>query len=177
MSSKKTRRGSPAVNAGSMADIAFLLLIFFLVTTTIQEDQGVLVRLPQWDETPIEQQVNDNNVLTVMVNANDELMVEDHRATVAAIPEMLRNHIISPHRNPTQAIVSLTHDRGTSYSSYLAVYDALKAGYASLCNDLSQQKYGIGYDLISQAQQRAVRKEIPMVISEAEPKEHGIESK
>lgn len=173
MPTQKTRRGSPAVNAGSMADIAFLLLIFFLVTTTIQEDQGVLVRLPQWDDNPIDQPINDDNVLTVLVNADDELMVEHNRTTVGAIPGMLRKHVISPNRKPTQAVVSLTHDRGTSYRRYLAVYDALKAGYSSLWDDLSNQKYGTAYDLLNRTQQRAIRKEIPLVISEAEPQEHG----
>ena len=165
------------MNAGSMADIAFLLLIFFLVTTTIQEDQGVLVRLPEWDDDPIIQDVVDNNVLTVLVNASDELMVEDDRAEVAAIPGLLRNHVISPERKPTQAVVSLTHDRGTSYERYLQVYDALKSGYTAMWNDLANQKYGTVYAQLNTAQQKEVRSEIPMVISEAEPKGHGEESK
>lgn len=173
MSNKKTRRGASAVNAGSMADIAFLLLIFFLVTTTIQEDQGVLVRLPEWNDDPVSQEMADDNVLTVLVNASDELMVEDDFSEVSAIPGLLREHIISPNRKPTQAIVSLTHDRGTSYERYLQVYDALKSGYASLWNDLADQKYGTYYAQLSTAQQKEVRSEIPMVISEAEPKGFG----
>jgi biopolymer transport protein ExbD len=177
MSNKKTRRGAPEVNAGSMADIAFLLLIFFLVTTTIQEDQGVLVRLPVWvnDEVPTE--VADNNVLTVIVNAEDKLMIEDNLSQVDAIPDLLRNHVISTERDPDQAVVSLIHDRGTSYEKYLAVYDALKAGYSAMWNDLADQKYGATYANLSSAQQKAVRTEIPMVISEAEPSGYGEESK
>ena len=171
MSVKKTRRNSSAVNAGSMADIAFLLLIFFLVTTTIQEDSGVLVRLPEWIDQPVDQPVLEDNVLTVLINASDELMVEEDRTAVAAIPDLLRNHILSPERKPTQAIVSLTHDRGTSYARYLQVYDALKAGYASLWNDRAKQQYGTSYALLNTTQQKAIRSDIPMVISEAEPKE------
>lgn len=171
MSNKKTRREAPAVNAGSMADIAFLLLIFFLVTTTIQEDQGVLVRLPEWEDQPITVTLNNDNVLTVLVNASDELMVEEDLAEVSAIPGLLREHVISPNRKPTQAIVSLTHDRGTSYERYLQVYDALKSGYASLWDDRANQKYGTVYAQLNTAQQKEIRSEIPMVISEAEPKE------
>ena len=169
MSDKKTRRDSPAVNAGSMADIAFLLLIFFLVTTTIAEDKGVLVKLPEWTDDPLEQQVPDNNVLTVLINSADDLLVEDREVRVGQIPDLLRDHVISPLRKPTNAVVSLTHDRGTSYATYLQVYDALKAGYRSLWDDKSNERFGKVYAHLSQAEQKSIRTEIPMIISEAEP--------
>lgn len=169
MSDKKTRRESPAVNAGSMADIAFLLLIFFLVTTTIQEDKGVLVKLPVWEKDPISLPLSSENVLTVLVNKADELLIEDERARVADIPRLLREHVLSPLRAPDEAVVSLTHDRGTSYASYLAIYDALKTGYQLMWDDLANQRYGKSFDLLAAAQQRAIKDEIPMIISEAEP--------
>lgn len=171
MSDNKTRRESPAVNAGSMADIAFLLLIFFLVTTTIQEDQGVLVKLPEYLKDQDEVIMNNDNVLTVLVNAEDAVMVEDDRVGVDAIPGLLRRHVISPERKPTQAIVSLTHDRGTSYERYLQVYDALKAGYSDLWEERAQRDHGMTYEALSASQQKAIRKVIPLVISEAEPKD------
>jgi len=89
------------VNAGSMADIAFLLLIFFLVTTTIQEDKGVLVKLPIWDDEPITQPLDENNVLTVIVNSSDQLLIEEKSASIDQIPALLADHIISPLRKPT----------------------------------------------------------------------------
>lgn len=173
MSNKKTRREAPAVNAGSMADIAFLLLIFFLVTTTIQEDQGVLVKLPEWideEETII---MDDSNVLTVLVNSENAVMVENGLARVDDIPGLLHDHVISPQRKPTQAVVSLIHDRGTSYERYLQVYDALKAGYSLMWNERANAQYGKAYAMLEVAEQKAIRKEIPLVISEAEPKDHG----
>jgi biopolymer transport protein ExbD len=169
MSNKKTRRGAPEVNAGSMADIAFLLLIFFLVTTTIAEDQGVLVKLPIWDDQPVELPVSDANVLTVFINFGDRLLIEDQDAYVADIPRLLREHVISPKRQPNQAVVSLTHDRGTSYARYLEVYDALKAGYSLMWDDLANRRFGKSYNLLGTAEQRSIRDEIPLVISEAEP--------
>lgn len=175
MVTKKTRREGPGVNAGSMADIAFLLLIFFLVTTTIAEDQGVLVKLPIWDNDPITQNVVDKNVLTVIVNAADQLMIENERAQLAALPEMVRNHVISPERTPKQAVVSLTHDRGTSYRQYLEVYDALKHSYQVLWEEAASQRYGKAYDMLTTAEQRSIRDELPMIISEAEPSGHGEE--
>ena len=169
MSDKKTRRESPAVNAGSMADIAFLLLIFFLVTTTIQEDKGVLVRLPVWDDEPISQPLDQDNVLTVIVNSSDALLIEEHPATIEQIPALLADHVISPLRKPTTAVVSLLHDRGTSYARYLAVYDALKLGYHNIWDDAARREYGKAFDLLETTQQRAIKTKIPMVISEAEP--------
>ncbi|MBC6993190.1 biopolymer transporter ExbD [Neolewinella lacunae] len=175
MSDKKTRRDAPAVNAGAMADIAFLLLVFFLVTTTIAEDQGVLVRLPVWvEEELVETPLSDKNVLTVLVNASDELMVENQRSSVGKLPNLLREHVISPARTPQQAVVSLTHDRSTSYSTYLAVYDALKAGYQEMWNEVASRRFGATYHQLTQAQQFSVRQEIPMIISEAEPVDHGL---
>ncbi len=169
MSDKKTRRESPAVNAGSMADIAFLLLIFFLVTTTIQEDKGVLVKLPIWDDEPITQPLDENNVLTVIVNSSDQLLIEEKSASIDQIPALLADHIISPLRKPTNAVVSLTHDRGTSYAKYLAVYDALKLGYQNIWDDAANREYGKAFDLLEVADQRKIKDALPMVISEAEP--------
>ena len=169
MSDKKTRREAPAVNAGSMADIAFLLLIFFLVTTTIQEDKGILVKLPQWTTEDITLRVPDNNVLTVMVNKNDQLLIEDEVVRPAEIPNLVRNHVISPLRTPKQAVVSLTHDRGTSYARYLDIYDALKTGYIMMWDDLANRRFGTRFDMLDGAQQRSIKDEIPMIISEAEP--------
>ena len=167
MSDRSARRDAPAVNAGSMADIAFLLLIFFLVTTTIAEDAGVLVRLPPWDpNAPLEQT---SQVLTLIVNANDELLVENERATPTDIPAALRDFVLSPKRQPDQAVVSLVHDRSTSYTKYVEVYDALLLGYHTLWNEVANRRYGENYEELSEADQVAVRKEVPMVISEAEP--------
>lgn len=152
-----------------MADIAFLLLIFFLVTTTIAEDQGVLVRLPIWEDDPIIQDVSNNDVLTVLINSGDQLLIEDEDARVADIPRLLQDHVISPLRKPNQAVVSLTHDRGTSYARYLEVYDALKSGYTEMWEDLASRRFGKSYALLSTAEKRSIRDEIPLVISEAEP--------
>lgn len=173
MSDKKTRRESPAVNAGSMADIAFLLLIFFLVTTTIQEDKGVLVKLPIWDDEPISEPINEENVLTVIVNSSNKLLIENKPATIEQIPNLLTDHVISPLRKPTNAVVSLTHDRGTSYAKYLAVYDALKLGYDNMWNEAAQRNYGKAFDMLEIADQREIKAKLPMVISEAEPSDHS----
>ncbi len=155
------------MNAGSMADIAFLLLIFFLVTTNIAEEQGVLVRLPPYE---INQPVTPTSqVLTVIVDAKDRLMVEEEEAIPEDLPRYLREYILSPQRKPTQAVVSLVHDRSTSYNRYLEVYDAVLSGYRQLWDEQADRRYGTAYDRLTEDQQREVRKIIPMILSEAEP--------
>jgi len=169
MPTRTTRRATPGVNAGSMADIAFLLLIFFLVTTTILEDQGVLVRLPMWTDEPIDTQLPQHKVLTVKINKANDLLVEGEPATLGMIPELVRTHVINPDFPPKEAIVSLTHDRETNYDTYLQVYDALIYGYHLLRDERAEERYGVAYDVLSKQQQREIRDEIPLVISEAEP--------
>ncbi len=166
MSERKPRREAPAVNAGSMADIAFLLLIFFLVTTTIAEDSGVLVSLPPWELDPPEKT---SHALTVIVNTRDELMVEDRLARTTELPQLLRDFVYAPGHTPKQAVVSLVHDRGTSYTRYVEVYDALLRGYRELWNEAAGRQFGRTYGELTEREKRDIRRELPMTISEAEP--------
>ena len=171
MSTKKSRREAPAVNAGSMADIAFLLLIFFLVTTTIAEEQGVLVLLPEWSTEPVKQPLDQDKVLTVLVNKQDELLVEDQEVAMSQVQSMVVEHIRKGMDKPGTRVVSLTHDRGTSYQQYLAVYDALKSGYRELWDETAMAQYGKVYEQLGEQEQQVIRNQIPLVISEAEPTE------
>ncbi|MGB3547159.1 MAG: biopolymer transporter ExbD [Saprospiraceae bacterium] len=171
---KKPRRAAPQVNAGSMADIAFLLLIFFLVTTTIAEDSGLLVRLPIWEEEPVKLDIHSRNIFSVLVNTQNKLLIKGEPVPATDIPRLLREHVLNPDRRadlpdkPTQAIVSLRSDRGTNYETYLAVYDQLKAGYAALWQERAAAEFGKAYDLLSEADQKLIRNALPMTISEAE---------
>ena len=96
MLNKKKARKSDPVNAGSMADIAFLLLIFFLVTTTILEDQGIYVKLPPWEDVIDIEHFPDKNVLTVLVNAEDQLLVEGELMPVERLRETTKEFISNP---------------------------------------------------------------------------------
>lgn len=176
-------RMSNEINAGSMADIAFLLLIFFLVTTTIAEDKGILVKLPPWsDEEPDITQLKTRNVYSVLVNAQNMLLVRGEEMDIEQLREKTIEFISNPTRRedlaeaPNKAIISLKNDRGTSYATYLEVYNELKAAYYELWDDLSRRKFGVGYsDDMPIAQQKVIKGEIPFVISEAEPTSYGEE--
>lgn len=171
------------INASSMADIAFLLLIFFLVTTTIVEDKGITVKLPPWsEEDPESLKLKSRNVFAVLVNAQNQLLVRGEPTDIRDLRERAKEFISNPYNRedlaekPTNAIISLRNDRGTNYRTYLEVYNELKGAYNELWDELSRQKYGIPYsDDMPIAYQKAIKEEIPMVLSEAEPTAFGEE--
>ncbi|MDF1698140.1 MAG: biopolymer transporter ExbD [Saprospiraceae bacterium] len=170
------------INAGSMADIAFLLLIFFLVTTTIAEDKGVLVKLPPWSNEPPENlKMNTRNVYSVLVNADNQLLVRGEPMRVEDLKNNTKLFISNPRKeqdkaeDPRKAIISLKNDRGTKYKTFLTVYNELKAAYTELRNEEAERRYGKLYDRLTKDQRAAIRAQIPLVISEAEPTSFGDE--
>lgn len=186
----RSKRGVPEINAGSMADIAFLLLIFFLVTTTMDVDSGINRKLPRYEpEEPIDPPppIKKKNIFTVLVNSNDRLLVEDEYMDISQLREatvdFLDNNgdnscrycqgIRSPlsSDNPGKAVVSLQNDRGTSYKLYIAVQNELAAAYNELRDRESNKKHGKPFkDLTKGSEaQKEIQALFPQVISEAEP--------
>jgi len=175
MANRINKRQAPTVQAGSMADIAFLLLIFFLVTTTIVQEQGLLVQLPPYDVNTKPPELADRNVLKVRLNAQDQLLVEDTQIPVDILSRRLQDFIANPMgrpdlaQKPRKAVVSLQCDRSTSYEAYLGVYDALKSGYRQLRDRAAQKQYGLRFEELSKTRQRNIVKDWPILISEADP--------
>ncbi|WP_081210434.1 ExbD/TolR family protein [Salegentibacter sediminis] len=156
------RRDAPEVNAGSMADIAFLLLIFFLVTTTIETDSGISRKLPPWQ--PEEQEppvIKQRNIFTVLVNRNNELLVEDEFMEIEELRQAAFEFLDngggagdeacdfcqgpgdpSSSVNPQKAIISLVNNRGTEYGTYIAVQNELVAAYNQLRDREAQRMFG-----------------------------------
>lgn len=145
------KRSAPEVNAGSMADIAFLLLIFFLVTTTIEKDSGINRKLPPIQPPNQEPVVlKQKNIFTVLLNGKDQLLVEDELMELKdlrkAAVEFLDNggdgscayckgkKDPSSSDNPDKAIISLKNERETSYAAYISVQNELVAAYNELRN-------------------------------------------
>ena len=157
----KKRGTPPEVNAGSMADIAFLLLIFFLVTTTIGVDQGINRKLPPIQDEPVVPPINERNILTVLVNMNNQLLVEEELLDIKDLREkaikFLENNGDgscsycqgskdgSSSDNPTKAVISLSNDSETTYETYIAVQNELVAAYNVLRDRESIKKYGVKY--------------------------------
>ncbi len=166
-----------------MADIAFLLLIFFLTTTEIVEEKGLLVKLPPWEENRTEiLHPPKLNVFSVLVNDNDELLVRGERIELADLRARTKTFITNPEQlstlpqNPRRAIISLKNDRGTSYATYLGVYNELQAAYNELWDEAAQERFGVPYsEELPIEQRRAIRSDIPLVLSEAEPTDIAID--
>lgn len=159
------------VNASSMADIAFLLLVFFLVTTVIDTEKGIGVKLPAWD-TGTPPPVNSRNVFSVKINFNNQLLVEGELSTIEKLRERTKEFIMNPAKqknlaaSPNAAVVSLQNDRGTNYMTYVSVYNELKGAYNELWEEESVRHYQIPFSKLSRSKQQTIRKQIPLVISE-----------
>lgn len=157
------RRATPEVNAGSMADIAFLLLIFFLVTTTIEKDKGIARQLPPNEEVTDPPIIKQKNLFLVNVNKSDQLLVEeklmelkdlrqaaidflDNGGAPAGSPEHCNyckgKRAPDSSDNPDKAVISVQNDRLTSYKMYIAVQNELVAAYNFLRDRESQRLYG-----------------------------------
>ncbi|MFB1022187.1 MAG: biopolymer transporter ExbD [Vicingaceae bacterium] len=196
------RRESPEINAGSMADIAFLLLIFFLVTTTMDVDTGLTRKLPPPIEEELENppEIRERNVFQVLVNANDDLLVEGEPMLVSnlraeaklfivgdaldeSMPEFKDTDVPLLGRMPvSKQIVSLQNDRGTSYEMYIKVQNELVGAYNEVREEYAQRKFGKTMQQLEDGAQatelfeqqlKAVKKVYPQRISEAEPKNMG----
>jgi biopolymer transport protein ExbD len=189
------KREVQEINAGSMADIAFLLLIFFLVTTTMDSDTGLMRMLPPIQdptEIPEDQQIKERNILEVLVNKDNLLLVEGEiisfdqlrqitKEFIANVdeaddmPEMIDKEIpfFGMVRVPKNAVISLQNDIGTSYGIYIAVQNELLAARDELRDQLSNSRWGMTYDELALDRQAAVDDYYKVPISEAEPKKIG----
>ncbi|MDR2039048.1 MAG: biopolymer transporter ExbD [Bacteroidales bacterium] len=184
---------TPGINGSSMADISFILLIFFLMVTTMGTDFGLIRQLPPMTDQKNEDEINKRNVFVVSVNANDNLLVKDQYTQVTELREMAKdffnvNNTGDGYPEKIQkevpllgtvtvnktAVVSLQNDRATSYKIYIQVQNELAGAIHELRNEYSLQKFGKEFDECTQEEQDAISKNVyPMAISEAEPKDVG----
>lgn len=187
-------RKTPELNASSMADIAFLLLIFFLVTTTMDVDSGIYRKLPpmpEKDQILDAPKVKPRNVLLVLINQYDKLQVGGELMNVKNLKAKVKEFIMNPANNPklsekkakevpyfgltdvSKGIVSLQSDVGTSYEMYIRIQDELASAFVEMKDEKSLQTWNKKYADLSEDQQEAIKKLIPTAISEAEPKQIG----
>ncbi|MGB1281903.1 MAG: ExbD/TolR family protein [Schleiferiaceae bacterium] len=187
----RNKRAIPEINAGSMADIAFLLLIFYLVTTTMDTDKGINRKLPPIEDELTQEPppIKERNIFTVLVNSNDQLLVEDEYLEInelrAKAMEFIDNNgdgsceyckgygVSSSSDNPVKAVISLQNDRGTSYGMYVKVQNELVAAYEDLRERYAEEEYGRSYRGMDPEEDEEIIKEIKNAyqqkISEAEP--------
>jgi len=179
---------TPEINATSTADIAFLLLVFFLATTTMNVDSGLYRRLPPYQpENEKAPEVAERNVLKILVSKDDMVMVNDVVSDVSTIKDRTIEFILNTGNRSdlpskeiknielfgpvevSKGIISLKSDRGTSYRMYVAVQDQITAAFNEMRNMKANEKWGKNFNELTQEQQEAVKDVIPMQVSEAEP--------
>ena len=195
----KKKKKVPGLNQSSTADISFILLIFFLITTSMDTDMGLARRLPRPPEENQEDATKDiksRNILYVRMNSAGQLWVKDEMESGYEDLKNLRNRVkefVKNEKNLSKYpekhvknidilgqcfvtdkhVISVQTDRGTPYAVYFEVQNELVAAYNELRNELSKQKFGRPYDALGDEEKVAVRAYYPQNISEAEPKKYG----
>jgi biopolymer transport protein ExbD len=187
------KRKSPGINTGSMADISFLLLTFFLLTSSINTEQGIPRRLPPPSEEKTKVDINKRNVCNIVVNFRDEISVNSEMLPVSQLTlrakEFLENPLNSPNLPEkelklienmgeypiSKGVLSLTNDQSTSYNMYVLVQNELQRAVNELRDKVSMQYFGKVYEKLDTALQKSIQKAVPMNISEAPPSNFGKE--
>ena len=182
----------PALNTTSTGDIAFLLLIFFLVATTMDVDKGIQRRLPPMPDENQKQQdikVNRRNIVVVRINAQDRILAGGTPMDITQVKDQIKEFITNPANSESlpekemkdiegfgqyavsKGVVSLQNDRGTSYSAYLRVQNEIVKAFNEIRDDFAMINYGSKYADLDEEKQKIVREAVPQSISEAEPKD------
>lgn len=184
----------PAMNTSSTADIAFLLLCYFLMTTTMGSQTGLSRRLPPMpdkNQKVEDQKVNRRNIIQVKINSADRILAGSEPIDVSQLKDKIKEFLTNPANDPnlpekeiqniegfgeypvSKGVISLQNDRGTSYQAYIAVQNELVKAVNEIREDFSRKNYGKSFVLLTEDEQAIVKKAIPQLISEAEPKDVG----
>ncbi len=185
-------RKTPGLNTQSTADIAFLLLCYFLMTSTMDQQSGLQRRLPPMpaeNQKTEDTKVNKRNIIIVKINSSDRLYAGGQILDVSQLKDKIKEFITNRNNDPnlperemkmiegygeypvSKGVISLQNDRGTSYRAYIAVQNELVKAINEVRDDFCKQNYGKPYVSLSEEQQKIVRDAIPQNISEAEPKD------
>ncbi len=168
---KKRRSKEATIPTSSMADIAFLLLLFFLVATTIDVDTGIGLTLPEYVEDPEQIEVPKDRMAAILINENGEVLLDGKPISIFQIKNTLKPRIQSKIDLPKKKklIVSIKTDRKTVYNAYIQALDQVKLAFFEVRDEYALAKYGKKYKDLEKEQQKDVKNAIPIIISLAEP--------
>ncbi len=193
------KRKTPEINAGSQADIAFLLLIFFLVATTMNTDTGiarVLPPMPPEDQEQEEVKIKDRNLFLVLISGSGKIMAgaisNQEQIDLSQLKDRAKEFIVNPldaDNLPekvakeielpdgskwtypvSEGVISLQTTRDTDYQSYIMVQNELTRAFNEVRDEVAMRKFGVKYTDLSEEERNAVAKAVPLKISEAEPR-------
>ncbi len=187
-----SKKKVPAMNTSSTADIAFLLLCYFLMTTTMGSQTGLSRRLPPMpdqNQKVEDQKVNRRNIIVVKINSADRILAGSEPMEVSQIKDKIKEFLTNPADDPnlpekeiidiegfgncpvSMGVISLQNDRGTSYQAYISVQNELVKAVNEIRDDFSMKNYGKKFMALDEDKQNIVKKAVPQNISEAEPKD------
>ncbi len=183
-----------AVNTGSTADIAFIVLVFFLISSNMDSSGGIHLRLPPMpdkNQQVIDQKVNKRNVLVVRINESDRLFAGGEIMDISMLKDKAKEFLMNPNNDPSlpekeekniegfgmypisKGVISLQNTRGTSYDAYIRVQNELVRAVNEVRDEFAMANFGKSFILLDETKQEIVRKAVPQNISEAEPKDTG----
>lgn len=183
---KESRKTISGVNAGSMADIAFLLLIFFLVTTTFPEDQGIESVMPRPCPEGVDctAELHEKNIFTIKLNRNNELMANNELIDIDELRENIKAFVdnngdttceychgekdISLSDNPKKAVIAIHTDREAKYDNYIEVQNELVGAYYELRQELCKMKFNKNVDELTEEEVLVLQESYPFRITEAD---------
>ncbi len=167
---RKKRSLEANIPSSSMADIAFLLLIFFLVATVIDVDTGIGMTLPEITDVP-PPPVSKDRMAAVLINENNDVLLDGKPISLFQIKSTLKPRIVSKIELPKKKklIVSLKTDRKTVYNAYISALDQIKMAFFEVRDEYSNSRFGMKYNDLSDEPRKEVRNAIPIIISLAEP--------
>ena len=185
---------TPAINSSSTTDIAFLLLCYFLMTTTMGTQTGLSRRLPPMpdpNQKVEDQKVNRRNIIIVKINSADRILAGSEPIDVSQLKDKIKIFLTNPTDDPnlpvmeateieglgnrkvSKGVISLQNDRGTSYQAYIAVQNELVKAVNELRDEASMREFGKKFLALDEDQQKIIKNVVPQQISEAEPKDVG----
>lgn len=197
------KRKVQEINAGSMADISFLLLIFFLVATTMNTDAGLqrmLPPMPDENQQTQDMDVKERNLMKVYISKANNIMVstqmeQNQVIDIHQLKDKAKEFVLNPfdleslpEKEPTEielpnggkwvypvsaGVISLQNDRGTVYNTYIMVQNELTRAFNEVRNEVALNKFGVPFSELTEDQRNAVQKAVPLKISEAEPRNVG----
>jgi len=168
---KKKKLPEANIPTSSMADIAFLLLIFFLVATVIDVDSGIGMTLPEFVEDIETVEVPKDRMAAILINETGDVLLDGQPISLFQITATLKPRIHSKIDLPSnkKLIVSIKTDRKTVYNAYISALDQVKQAFFEVRDEYSNSKYGKKYDDLDEEQQKDVKEAVPIIISIAEP--------
>lgn len=189
------KRKVPEINSSSQADIAFSVLIFFLVASTMNVDTGLARMLPPWPDENVKQEavkVKERNLFLVFVNGSGQIMANNQHISLERLKEEAKRFIVNRYDDKnlpekqvekitmpdgskweypvSQGVISLQNTRDTSYKVYIQVQNELTRAFNEVRDELSQAKFGKPFADLTKEESAVITKAVPMKISEAEPR-------